>query len=145
MPLNYLLLIHVCIQVTKSKNEVPFYSLPEFENWRSTTENPHTWKVKYYKGLGTSTAKEAKEYFSDMDRHRIPFKYAGPEDDEAIVLVTTIFSIFMPCTHLQNSVIAWPNVMRCCPFSDIIMAGATLIKKSGLSNYHRVSTGIKGS
>lgn len=38
-------------------------------------------------GLGTSTSQEAKEYFSDMQRHRIPFKYAGPEDDEAITLV----------------------------------------------------------
>lgn len=38
-------------------------------------------------GLGTSTSQEAKEYFSDMQRHRIPFKYSGPEDDEAITLV----------------------------------------------------------
>uniref|UniRef100_A0A669CBV6 DNA topoisomerase 2 n=1 Tax=Oreochromis niloticus TaxID=8128 RepID=A0A669CBV6_ORENI len=37
-------------------------------------------------GLGTSTSQEAKEYFSDMQRHRIPFKYSGPEDDEAITL-----------------------------------------------------------
>ena len=43
--------------------------------------------MKYYKGLGTSTAKEAKEYFSDMDLHRIPFQYQGPEDDQAIELV----------------------------------------------------------
>ena len=38
-------------------------------------------------GLGTSTMKEAKEYFTDMARHRIPFKYDGPQDDESIVLV----------------------------------------------------------
>ena len=44
-------------------------------------------QVKYYKGLGTSTSKEAKEYFSDMDRHRVPFQYAGAGDDEAILLV----------------------------------------------------------
>ena len=57
------------------------------------TEGEHTWRVKYYKGLGTSTAKEAKEYFSDMDLHRIPFKYAGPEDDDAILLVRTMGSL----------------------------------------------------
>ncbi len=45
-------------------------------------------QVKYYKGLGTSTSKEAKEYFSDMDRHRIPFHYEGPGDDDAILLVS---------------------------------------------------------
>ena len=65
-----------------------FYSLPEMEQWKATTPNHHTWKVKYYKGLGTSTSKEAKEYFSDMARHRIPFKYSGQDDDHAIELVS---------------------------------------------------------
>ena len=37
-------------------------------------------------GLGTSTSKEAKEYFSDMSRHRIPFRYSGAEDDTSIAL-----------------------------------------------------------
>ena len=51
------------------------------------TEGTHTWRVKYYKGLGTSTSAEAKQYFSDMDRHCIQFKYIGREDDDAIELV----------------------------------------------------------
>lgn len=38
-------------------------------------------------GLGTSTSKEAKEYFMDMNRHRILFRYSGAEDDSSIVLV----------------------------------------------------------
>ncbi|CAF2617432.1 unnamed protein product [Rotaria sp. Silwood2] len=38
------------------------------------------------KGLGTSTAKEAKEYFSNMDRHHIIFKYDSIKDDLAIQL-----------------------------------------------------------
>ena len=29
------------------------------------------WNVKYYKGLSTSTAKEAKEYLSNIDSHCI--------------------------------------------------------------------------
>lgn len=43
--------------------------------------------ITHPSGLGTSTSQEAKEYFSDMQRHRIPFKYSGPEDDDAITLV----------------------------------------------------------
>ena len=76
--------------MTKGQEEIPFFSLPEFEQWKAVTDNHHTWKVKYYKGLGTSTAKEAKEYFSDMDRHCIQFVYGGPEDDHAITLVSFI-------------------------------------------------------
>jgi DNA topoisomerase-2 len=36
--------------------------------------------------LGTSTSKEAKEYFSDMLRHRIKFDYSSLRDDLAIQL-----------------------------------------------------------
>lgn len=74
------------VKVTKNKQERSFYSIPEFEEWQRETDQWHTWRIKYYKGLGTSTAKEAKEYFADMQRHRIPFKYEGPEDDASINL-----------------------------------------------------------
>uniref|UniRef100_A0A4W5QGK6 DNA topoisomerase 2 n=1 Tax=Hucho hucho TaxID=62062 RepID=A0A4W5QGK6_9TELE len=74
------------IKATNKKQELPFYSIPEFNEWKDVQPNIKSWKIKYYKGLGTSTSKEAKEYFSDMQRHRIPFKYAGPADDEAITL-----------------------------------------------------------
>ena len=39
-----------------------FYSTREFENWlkRNPVGNRN---IKYYKGLGTSTAKEGREYF----------------------------------------------------------------------------------
>ena len=74
-------------QVSKGRVELPFFSLPEFERWQAQTENHKTWRVKYYKGLGTSTSKEAKEYFSDMDRHRIHFQYVDDGDDRAIELV----------------------------------------------------------
>ncbi|XP_068162195.1 DNA topoisomerase 2-alpha isoform X2 [Antennarius striatus] len=74
------------IKVSHKKTQHSFYSIPEFEAWKESQPNFKSWKIKYYKGLGTSTSQEAKEYFSDMQRHRIPFKYSGPEDDEAITL-----------------------------------------------------------
>ncbi|CAL1584231.1 unnamed protein product [Knipowitschia caucasica] len=74
------------VKVNKNKQELSFYSIPEFDEWKKNTENFKTWHIKYYKGLGTSTSKEAKEYFADMERHRISFKYSGAEDDAAITL-----------------------------------------------------------
>ncbi|CAF0724246.1 unnamed protein product [Didymodactylos carnosus] len=74
------------IKVSKGKEEISFYSMPEFEQWQEKTKNWTRYKIKYYKGLGTSTAKEAKEYFSNMDRHRIALKYMGTKDDLAIHL-----------------------------------------------------------
>ena len=37
-------------------------------------------------GLGTLSAKEAKDYFSKLERHRVQFKYRGKEDDQSIIL-----------------------------------------------------------
>ncbi|XP_070782895.1 DNA topoisomerase 2-alpha isoform X2 [Enoplosus armatus] len=74
------------IKATHKKTQLSFYSIPEFNAWKESQTNHKSWKIKYYKGLGTSTSQEAKEYFSDMQKHRIPFKYSGPEDDEAITL-----------------------------------------------------------
>ncbi|CAB4054388.1 TOP2 [Lepeophtheirus salmonis] len=72
------------VKASKGQSSFPFYSLPEFEEWKNSTPNWPSFKIKYYKGLGTSTSKEAKEYFSDMRRHRILFSYDGQQDDHSI-------------------------------------------------------------
>lgn len=44
--------------------EISFYSLQSFHQWQQTEEAAMSgWKTKYYKGLGTSTSDEAREYF----------------------------------------------------------------------------------
>ena len=54
-----------------------------------------------FTGLGTSTSKEAKEYFSDLEKHCIRFRYAGEEDEKAIVLVGLKIAImFISIPHI---------------------------------------------
>lgn len=74
------------VKATKGNQILSFFSMPEFHKWKTETENFHTYKIKYYKGLGTSTAKEAKEYFENMTRHRIRFRYDGDQDDQNIIM-----------------------------------------------------------
>ncbi|XP_033309875.1 DNA topoisomerase 2 isoform X2 [Bombus bifarius] len=74
------------VKASKGNQILSFFSMPEFQKWKSETENFHTYKIKYYKGLGTSTAKEAKEYFENMTRHRIRFRYDGDQDDQNIIM-----------------------------------------------------------
>ena len=62
------------VKVTKGKKTQTFFTLPEYESWKeSTGNNAKGFKIKYYKGLGTSTASEAKEYFSNLETHEIEF------------------------------------------------------------------------
>ncbi|KAH9527822.1 DNA topoisomerase 2-beta [Dermatophagoides farinae] len=64
-----------------------FYSLAEFKDWKQKTWNSNSYHTRYYKGLAGSSPHEAKEYFLDMKRHRITFRYDNKEDDESIELV----------------------------------------------------------
>tara|TARA_B110000967_G_C18874735_1_gene557645 strand:- start:688 stop:2487 length:1800 start_codon:yes stop_codon:yes gene_type:complete len=54
------------VKVTLKKQVKSFYTLTEYNEWQDKTKNSKSWKSKYYKGLGTSTAQEAREYFSDI-------------------------------------------------------------------------------
>lgn len=74
------------VKVKKGHEKHSFYSLPEFQEWKNETRDWKSWNVKYYKGLGTSTSEEAKEYFSNLTRNRIRFKYEGIQDDQSIEL-----------------------------------------------------------
>ena len=56
------------IKATKGNEVNSFFTIREYEIW-AEGKNLKSWKVKYYKGLGTSTAKEAKEYFNAIDTH----------------------------------------------------------------------------
>lgn len=45
-----------------------------------------TFLTKIFQGLGTSSANEAREYFSNLDKHQIEFNETSKEDLEAIEL-----------------------------------------------------------
>jgi DNA topoisomerase-2 len=53
------------LKMTKRGDVKSFYSQGEFETWRDT-HSTAGWTVKYYKGLGTSTPQEAREWFKDL-------------------------------------------------------------------------------
>ena len=73
------------IKASKGNEIYSFYTLPEYKQWvEKRNKNIKGFKIKYYKGLGTSTSKEAQEYFSNIDKHRIDFDYTNDIDDESI-------------------------------------------------------------
>ena len=56
--------------------------MANYNKWKTslTDEELRTFNVKYYKGLGTSTADEARSYFSHLDKHLVPFSHVGDGD-----------------------------------------------------------------
>ena len=68
------------------RKTIPFYSMPEYEHWRETEGTTCSYKQKYYKGLGTSSAQEMREYFGQLDKHLKKFDSLKEEDVTSIDL-----------------------------------------------------------
>ena len=74
------------LKATKMNKVINFYNNGEYEEWKETHNDGKGYKIKYYKGLGTSTSKEFKEYFKD--KKIVNFQLH--EEDEA--MIDTIFN-----------------------------------------------------
>lgn len=78
---NYILsMITPIIKVSKGKTVKSFYNLTDYENWKKKTKDYQKWNTKYYKGLGTSTAVEARDYFKDMKKN--DYEWTDKSDDK---------------------------------------------------------------
>jgi DNA topoisomerase-2 len=77
------------LKARKGAQERIFYNEGEFESWKSSNLGVgidiSSWNVKYYKGLGTSTAREFREYFEH--KKVVDFEYTGEPSDNSIDLV----------------------------------------------------------
>ena len=69
------------LKATKGPKSLNFYNTGEYETWKSQHNDGKGYKIKYYKGLGTSTSKEFKEYFKE--KKLVHFKLQ--EKDEEII------------------------------------------------------------
>ena len=77
-------LITPMVKVKKDGKQVIFNTLDQFDQWKNNNE-AGKWIIKYYKGLGTNTVEEAKEYFREIDNYTIEFR-DGASDSKYIQL-----------------------------------------------------------
>ena len=71
------------IKATRGTQTKSFYTDSAFRAWYGNGQSG--WRIKYYKGLGTSTSKEAREYFSKIEDLTVKFD-VDTMTDESIVL-----------------------------------------------------------
>ena len=72
------------LRAKKGNQTKIFYNEGEYKKWKDEIGfvNANTWTIKYFKGLGTSTSKEFKEYFAN--KKIVDFYYNGEESDNVI-------------------------------------------------------------
>jgi DNA topoisomerase-2 len=69
------------VKAFKGNDVITFYNLTDYEKWVEKGDNKN-YKIKYYKGLGTSTSQEAKEYFVDIEDKLINYLWAEEEKED---------------------------------------------------------------
>ena len=74
------------LKARKGNSEMAFYNEGEYQAWKDTQEEKslQSWKIKYYKGLGTSTGKEFREYFKE--KKVVGFE-VGEKSDDSIDMI----------------------------------------------------------
>jgi DNA topoisomerase-2 len=74
------------VKVTRGDSPpIEFFNLNEYSLWKEATGAlQHLYKVKYLKGLGTSSSAESKQYFKAMNI--VVYEHTGAECDECIDL-----------------------------------------------------------
>ena len=73
------------LKARRGAQEVLFYNDGEFEAWKKQFPGevvPASWHTKYYKGLGTSTGKEFKEYFEH--KKTVAFVHTGDVSNDRL-------------------------------------------------------------
>jgi len=97
-----------------------FYTDGEYQLWRQTqldrgvSRNEgglDAWKIKYFKGLGTSTAAEFKEYMSQ--KKIISYSYTGKESDDMLDIMfhksraddrkNLLLNVYQPASFLDKN------------------------------------------
>jgi DNA topoisomerase II len=74
------------IKVFKSTNQKgtpleTFYTLSSYNQWKEKQDDISKFTAKYYKGLGTSTRKEAIKDFTDIEKKLITYTWDVPDED----------------------------------------------------------------
>ena len=72
------------LRAKKGSQTLLFYNEGEYKTWKDTLNERglNGWTIKYFKGLGTSTSAEFKEYFAN--KKIVDFTYSGNNSDETI-------------------------------------------------------------
>jgi DNA topoisomerase-2 len=74
------------LKAKKGQQTLKFYNEGEYEHWKNNVgEGTKGWTIKYYKGLGTSTKTEFREYFEE--KKFVGFEHTGDISDDAIDMV----------------------------------------------------------
>jgi DNA topoisomerase-2 len=106
-----------------------FFSMPKFDTWRATATGVRLiasagTTVKYFKGLGTSSNKEAREYFRNMSSHVVDFSFAPTDstllDDMFNSRKAAVRREMLSSTYVPGAVVEYVGRQGAVPVREYI-------------------------
>lgn len=116
LKLNFVVsMVTPIIKAMKGSDTKSFYTESSFRSWYGNGKSG--WRIKYYKGLGTSTSAEAREYFKKIQELTVQFDM-DTMTDESIVLAFDKKRADARKTWLLESTAKEPNELE-VPYGSV--------------------------
>jgi len=116
LKLNFVVsMVTPIIKAMKGSDTKSFYTESSFRSWYGNGKSG--WRIKYYKGLGTSTSAEAREYFKKIQELTVQFDM-DTMTDESIVLAFDKKKADARKTWLLESTAKEPNELE-VPYGSV--------------------------
>ena len=119
------------IKATKGSETLSFYTDSKFRSWYGNGKPG--WRIKYYKGLGTSTSAEAREYFRTIEMLTVKFD-VDKMTDESVVLAFDKKKADARKTWLLESTVKDPTELE-LPYGNIKQLGISEFIHKDLVNF----------
>jgi len=74
------------LKAVKGKQIVEFFTEQDYHKWVNSSTNTNSYKIKYFKGLGSSTKEDAKDIFKRLGDLRVDYYYKDEKCKESILL-----------------------------------------------------------
>lgn len=123
------------IKIFKGTQVKSFYNVEDYNQWKNDNSDSSSWRVKYYKGLGTSTAKEAKEYFTNLSQNKIMYSFnSNPNSNDVKGIELAFYDIKGGNSADQRKV--WIT-------DSIVMLNKYKVENKPLINYNHKSIKVE--
>lgn len=73
------------IKAIKGNKVLEFFTEQDYNKWKETV-NSSSYRIRYFKGLGTSQKQDAQETFKNMNTLKVDYYYKNDKCDQAILL-----------------------------------------------------------
>ena len=127
------------VKAIKGKDIKEFFTEHDYRKWKETGVNLNTYKIKYFKGLGSSTKEDAKDIFKRFNDLVVNYYYKDEKCNESILLAFDKDKNNKPEKKIKKNKDADDNESETSENSNMALLKCSDKRKEWLRNYDKDS------